>query len=178
MNFSEWQILFMSALPITELRISIPVALAMGMAPLKAYILAVIGNILPLYPIMLLLKPVKAWLRLFPGLNTAFEHFLLKTKAKGEHVQKYGLGGLLIFVAIPLPGTGAWTGALLAWLLGLNINTAFLAISCGVMVAGTIVTLASIGVIKMAFFYDLEYLLIFLLILLFFLAWRKSKKRT
>jgi uncharacterized membrane protein len=173
----DWYVLVLSMLPFTELRATIPLAVAWGMYPWKAFCLAVMGNVIPVVPILLLLQPLEKGLKSFPRLGWSFQNFLQKTRDKGEQVKKYGLLGLMLFVAIPLPGTGAWTGAILAWLLGLPYFSAFLAISAGVLGAGVLVTLASLGLLQVAHFYGGEFMLIvFIVILLLFWRWGKRKK--
>lgn len=176
MSINDWQILLLSALPITELRITIPMALTMGMSPIRAYFLAVAGNLLPILPLMLLLQPLSIILKHFPRLNNVFQRLLLKTRAKGKKVHKYGLLGLVLFVSIPFPGTGAWTGTTLAWLLGFGLYSTALAVSLGVFISGILVTLVSQGVIKVALLYDLEYIIVTLLIIVVIYSWYRKRR--
>ena len=174
MTIKEWYIFALSMLPFTELRGSIPLAITMGMAPWWAFVVAVAGNLVPVLPILLLLTPGQELLtRFFPPLERVFQKILRKTRGKGEQVKKYGALGLLLFVAVPLPGTGAWTGALLAWLFGLPVFTAFVSIVLGVVLAGVIVTLVTVGAFEIAYYYGFEFLLVFLLLILLFYAYRK-----
>lgn len=178
MSTTDWQIILLSALPVTELRATIPLALALGLSPLRAMTLAVCGNLLPILPLVCFLEPLSRRLRQHPFLDDIFQKVLTKTRRKGSGVQKYGALGLLLFVAVPLPGTGAWSGAILAWLLGINPFYTLWALSGGVILAGLAVTLASLGLVKIAnFLYDLEYLAgaLFLAILIC-LLYRKRKK--
>jgi len=142
------QVLFLATLPVTELRFSIPFAVAMGMPPLEAYALSVLGNILPSIPLLLLLEPVYGLLFKIPAARRPLENFLERTRRKGDSIEKYGVLGLTIFVAIPAPGTGVWTGALLAFLLGITKRNAFFALAAGASTAGVLVTLATVGVVK------------------------------
>ncbi|MDX9872515.1 MAG: small multi-drug export protein [Clostridia bacterium] len=178
MTMTAWQIFFLSAIPVTELRVTLPLALATGFSPLQAYLLAVGGNLLPILPVLLLLEPVSKVLRKIPLLDRIFERIVIRSRNKGAGVQKYGLIGLLLFVAVPLPGTGAWTGAAIAWLLGFNVWLSFLAIGAGVLLAGVIVTLASLGVIQAALLVDAEIIIGALVIvaLLYFRHQRRKKK--
>jgi uncharacterized membrane protein len=178
MTITDWQVFFLSALPLTELRATIPLALALGLDPIKTYLLAVVGNILPVVPLMILLQPFSEWLSRVTILNRLFSALLTRSRPKGVRIQKYGVIGLLFFVSIPLPGTGAWTGALLAWLLGLDVLKSILAICTGVIIAGIIVSLASLGVLKAALIYDLETVLLILIVLLALFYWHKSRKKT
>ena len=177
MTLTEWQIYFLSMLPVTELRATIPLALALGVAPLKAYLLAVLGNLTPIIPILLLLEPVSNRLRIFPVVDRVFRKILARTRQKGRDVQKYGAIGLAIFVAIPLPGTGAWTGAALAGLFGLNYFMSVISIGAGVALAGVLVMLACLGFIQIALIYDLEYVVALIAVFLTVYLWYKRKRR-
>lgn len=173
--FSDtWYIFLLSMLPLTELRVTIPLAITtLGMNPWTAFLLAIAGNLVPVIPILLLLAPLEKWLSRFPWAGSLLQKFLRKARAKGGQVKKYGALGLALFVGVPLPGTGAWTGAAIAWLLGMPIRTAFLAIGAGVIIAGLLVTFASIGLVKVAVIYGLEFLLGMLLFLaLCIFGWR------
>lgn len=177
MTNGDWQIFFLSALPVTELRVSIPLAISLGMAPFRAYIIAVLGNILPVMPLLLFLNPFSVWLCRIPAVESIFHRVIERTRRKGKNVGKYGIWGLVLFVSIPFPGTGAWTGAILAWLLGIDIIPSFLAICVGVCCAGILVTLASVGAIKLTLIYGLEYVLIAVAIsLLVYYLYRQKKK--
>ncbi len=139
--------LFLAALPISEVRGAIPLAIGVyGYQPIEAYLLAVFGNILPIIPLLLFLGPVSDYLRRFELWDKFFTWLFARTRRKyiREH-ENFGLTALAIFVAIPLPMTGAWTGCAVAFLLGFRFWPAFLAISAGVMIAGLIVTAAVMG---------------------------------
>jgi len=136
-----------SMFPIVELRGGIPVAYLLGIDWFPAYILCVIGNLIPVPFILWFITPIFNWLKktkLFSGIVNKLES---KSMAKSSQVTKYEALGLFIFVAIPLPGTGAWTGALIASLLNMNFKKAFLSIIGGVLVAGFIMTLLSFGLL-------------------------------
>lgn len=177
MNLNDWQILALSALPVSELRVTIPLALSMGMSPLRTYFLAVTGNLIPVLPLLLLLEPASALFRKIPILDKIFEKMLNKTRKKSDRVRKYGYLGLTLFVSIPFPGTGAWTGAILAWLLGLNFLYSTVAICVGVFIAGVIVSAASLGIIhvSMMFGFEVMIFIILALVLLVYLFKRISK---
>lgn len=177
MSSRDWYILALSMLPLTELRATIPLAISLGMFPWRAFWLAVVGNLLPVAPILLLLPSLEKGLSHFPRIGWFFQKFLRKTRGKGEQVKKYGALGLMLFVLIPLPGTGAWTGAVLAWVFGLSFVSAFLAISVGVMGAGILVTLACLGLVQVAHFYGVEFMLGVLLVIVFLFMWWQKKKR-
>ncbi len=139
----EFAVFIISMLPIIELRGSIPVGTVLGVAPLWNYVMAVIGNMLPIPFILLFIKKIFELLkrtRVFKPVVTKLEN---KALSKSDQIQKYGTWGLFLFVAIPLPGTGAWTGALAATLLQLPPKKAFPFILLGVMTAGVIMLFGS-----------------------------------
>lgn len=134
--------------PLAELRGAIPVALfVFRMEPVTAFTLSIIGNMIPVVPILLLFDPIVSYLRRFKVFDRLFDWLFARTRRHGEGVEKYGALGLAIFVAIPLPMTGAWTGSLLAFLFGMKLRHSVPAIFLGVLGAGVIVMLASLGVI-------------------------------
>ena len=143
--------ILLSATPIIELRGAIPIAIGVyGMDPIIAYILAFIGNMLPVIPLLLFLDPVSTYLRRFKIGDMFFSWLFSRTHHKhSERFEKYGTLALTIFVAIPLPVTGAWTGCAAAFVFGIKFRHALLAISAGVMIAGAIVTAFTLGGISM-----------------------------
>lgn len=150
-NTPHWLATFLlSLLPVAELRLAIPVAItSYDMNVFQAFAIACIGNMLPIPFIILFIRPIFAWLknfRLFKGLVEKLE---ARGNAKKETVLKYEFWGLVILVAIPLPGTGAWTGALVAGLMDMRFKSAIPAIFLGVIIAGVIVTLATTGVLSL-----------------------------
>ena len=143
--------ILLSATPIVELRGAIPIAIGIyGMSPTTTYILAFIGNMLPVIPLLLFLDPVSTYLRRFKIGDMFFSWLFTRTHHKhSERFEKYGTLALTIFVAIPLPVTGAWTGCAAAFVFGIKFRHALLAISVGVMIAGAIVTALTLGGISM-----------------------------
>jgi len=141
----ELVVLIISALPILELRGAIPVAINLFNFPwYQALLLAIIGNLLPVPIILLFLNAISKWLSKI-GFFRRFFHWLFEhTSRRGKIVERYERIGLILFVAIPLPVTGAWTGSLLAVLFGLKFRHAFLSILIGVCIAGIIVTCLSL----------------------------------
>lgn len=138
-----------SMIPLLELRGSIIVAGSVLQLPLiETYIAAVIGNMLPIPFILLFIKKIFAWMKKVSFLKKFPEWLESKTMKKSGQIEKYGYLGLFLFVAIPLPGTGAWTGSLLAALLGMDFKKSLLFILLGVMTAGLIMSLVSFGVIN------------------------------
>ncbi|MEA3328573.1 MAG: small multi-drug export protein [Candidatus Omnitrophota bacterium] len=137
---SELFIILMSMLPINELRGTIPIALSMNQPVVKTLLLAIIGNLIPVGPLLVFLRPVSERLRRFKIWRRFFEHIFNHTEKKARIVQKYGALGLILFVAIPLPVTGAWTGSVAASLFKIRFRYAFSAIAVGVIISGCIVT--------------------------------------
>ena len=134
-------ILLLGALPVTELRASIPIGILVLKQTVKAvFFFSVLGNILPIAPIYFLLNPVSKKLSNTRFMRRFFEWLFKRAKAHAGIVEKYEAIGLMLFVAVPLPGTGAWTGAIIASLLRMRFIPAFIAVSAGVIIAAVIVT--------------------------------------
>lgn len=138
---------FLSMVPVVELRGGIPLGLSLGLSPMDSFLCATLGNMLPVPFLILLTRRVFAWLKRSPRLAPFIEKLERRGHEKGDLVRKYSTPGLIILVAIPLPGTGAWTGALVATLLNLRLKTAIPAILLGVLIAGGLVLAASMGFI-------------------------------
>lgn len=139
------KVIIASVIPYLELRGAIPLAWQLGFDPMEAYILAVLGNMLPVIPIILLINPISKWVSKIPMFKHFFNWIFIRSRRKAPQIQKYGFWGLAVFVAIPLPMTGVWTGALIAFLLGIRKRVAFLSIFLGVNIAGLIVVLLTYG---------------------------------
>ena len=142
----DWLVVFIiSVCPILECRLGMFTAIVLlEMNPFVGFIISFLGNILPIPFILLLINWIFKVLKKVPGINKAIFWLENKTMQKRDKIDKYGIWGLLIFVAIPLPGTGGWTGALLASLLELDKKKSFLVISLGVFIAGLIITVLSL----------------------------------
>ena len=139
---------FISMLPVGELRLGLPYGIALGLEYPLALMAALLGNMVPVPFIIVYIKQIFAWMRRpMPRMNALITKLEERANLKGETVQKYGHWGLLLFVAIPLPGTGAWTGALVAALLDMKTEKAVPYIMLGVCIAASIMTLATYGVI-------------------------------
>ncbi len=140
--------LVISMVPIIELRGAIPVAILLhDLNPFAAFVCAVVGNMIPVPFIIIFIRKIFDWMRkCFPKLNALIDRLEKKGESKRETVLKYGFWGLFLFVAIPLPGTGAWTGALIAAMMDMRLKRAYPSILLGVITAGVIVTaLTSLG---------------------------------
>jgi uncharacterized membrane protein len=138
--------IFLATLPILELRGALPVAI-LWKEPLplwQAYALAVFGNMLPIPFIIFLLQPITDFVRRWKHGDAFVEWLFARTRRKGKNIEKYEFWGLTIFVAIPLPMTGAWTGAMAGHLFGLKWYKTLCACFCGVCIAGVIMSALAI----------------------------------
>ena len=138
----------LSMLPIIELRGGIIAGRALGLDPIPTFIICYIGNILPVPFILWLIKGIINWMRESNiNLLRKFVKWLdKKVNDKKGQIEKYGFWGLVLFVGIPLPGTGAWTGCLIAAMLNMDKKKSFLAAAIGVVMAGIILSILSIGI--------------------------------
>ncbi len=138
-----------SMLPIVELRGAIPIGVAMGLSPILSAVISVVGNLLPVPFIIIFIRRIFAWMqKKSPKLASIAERLEKKAISKGDTLYKSELIGLMIFVAIPLPGTGAWTGALIAAILNIRLKSALPAIAAGVVIAGFLVLGITYGFTK------------------------------
>lgn len=145
----EYIVIILGALPISELRGAIPVALSFGMPLFKAFWLSILGNVIFVAPALLFFEPISQRLRKFKLWARFFDWVFERTKKKADSIQKYEALGLAIFVAVPLPMTGAWSGVIAASLFKIKFRYAFLAIVAGVIGAGLIVSaLCAFGMIS------------------------------
>ena len=136
-----------SMIPVVELRGGIPFGVGVGLPVWLAYLAAVIGNMLPVPFIVVYIRRIFQWMRRhLPRLNHLVTKLEQKAHLKGQKVTKYKYLGLAIFVAIPLPGTGAWTGALAAAFLDMPLRKALPSIFAGVLVAGIAISILTFGV--------------------------------
>lgn len=147
-------VMVVAMLPIAELRLAIPFALTpsslggLGMTPSQAFFFAVIGNLIPVPIVLKLLEPVSIRLRKFSLWERFFDWLFERTRRRTEtKFERYGLVALCMFVAVPLPFTGAWTGCVAASLFDVQFFKALTAIALGVLIAGVLITLASTGVL-------------------------------
>ena len=136
-----------SMIPVVELRGGIPFGVAAGLPVWAAFLAAVIGNLIPVPFIVVYIRRIFQWMReKMPDLNRLVDRLEDKAHLKGRRVNKYKYLGLAIFVAIPLPGTGAWTGSLAAAFLDMPLRRAIPSVIAGVLVAGLAISILTYGV--------------------------------
>ncbi|MBR7182102.1 MAG: small multi-drug export protein [Clostridia bacterium] len=146
---AHWGVMLCSMIPIIELRGAIPLGAALEMPWWLNYICAVIGNMLPVPFILLFIKKVIAWMQgsKIKFFNRIGTWLTKKAEKNREKIEKYSFWGVCLFVAVPLPITGAWTGSLASAVIGMKFWKALLSCLLGVMISGAIMTLASYGVV-------------------------------
>jgi uncharacterized membrane protein len=140
-----------SMVPVVELRGGIPFGAALGLDPLSVTVAAVLGNLVPVPFIILFVRHVFAWLRKYEKPRMLVEMFEQKAHIKGRKVMKYQMFGLCLLVAVPIPGTGAWTGALVAAVIDMRFKRAMPPIILGVIIAAAIVSCITYGIIAAVF---------------------------
>ena len=143
----EGAVFVMSMIPILELRGGLLAASLLKISAARALPICIVGNIIPIPFILLFIRQIFKWMkktRLFHGLIVRMEN---RAMGKSDQIKKYEFLGLLLFVGIPLPGTGAWTGALIASLLEVDIKKSSLAILCGLFMASAIMYIVSYGIV-------------------------------
>lgn len=145
----ELCLLFCSMLPIIELRGAIPMGAALGLPWWQTYLIAVVGNMLPVPVILLFVKSVLNWMAgcKVPFFNRIAGKLFEKAEKNRDKIEKYAFWGLTLFVAIPLPATGAWTGTLVAALFDMKFWRSMLSTLVGVLIAGVVMTLISYGAV-------------------------------
>lgn len=143
----------LSMVPVIELRGAIPLGAALGLPIYTNYLVSVVGNFLPVPFILLFIRHVLGWMKTTKHFSKIALWLEEKAEKHSDKVLRYATFGLFLFVAIPLPGTGAWTGALVAALLRMPMKYAIPSILLGVMAAGVIMALASYGVVGMFQFF-------------------------
>ncbi|MDR1453114.1 MAG: small multi-drug export protein [Candidatus Margulisbacteria bacterium] len=138
----NWLIVFaLSAAPLLELRASIPYGFLVGLSPLTVLFLSIVGSWLPAFFIVFALEHIEPFLRKIKFLDALLDRIYAKTRAKSAQIQKWEFWGLVLFIGVPLPGTGVWTGALAGYLLGLGRRKIILAALLGTTLAGLAMTL-------------------------------------
>ena len=146
----EIAVLLLATLPIFELRGSVPIGILLFKLPvLETAFYSILGNMLPIVFLLLLFEPVYKWLSRYERMDTLFQWVFKRTRRKGKLIERLEVMGLVLFVSIPLPVTGAWTGSVAAFLFEIPFWKALPAILCGVTIACIVVSLASLGVIQL-----------------------------
>ena len=142
-------VFLLSMVPVAELRAAIPAGIAMGLEPWAVLLVSVLGNMVPVPLILLLIRGIFRWFLRLGGVFARIVNWLERKAAKkASLLYRYELLGLVILVAVPLPGTGAWTGALVAALMGVKLRAAVPTIALGVAAAGLIMLTVSMGVVS------------------------------
>ena len=142
--------MLVSMIPVVELRGGIPFGVAAGLPVWAAFLAAVIGNLIPVPFIIVYIRRIFQWMRQhMPRLNSLVDKLERKAHLKGQRVTKYKYLGLMLFVAIPLPGTGAWTGSLAAAFLDMPLRKAIPSVIVGVLIAGMAISILSYGVVSL-----------------------------
>ena len=139
----------MAMVPVVELRGAIPLGVAAGLPPAVAAVTAMAGNMVPVPFILLLVRRIFRLLRGISWLGPRIDALEKRAHLKGRTVKKYRTAGLILLVAVPLPGTGAWTGALVADVLDIRMKTALPAIAVGIIIAGCVITALTCGVVSL-----------------------------
>lgn len=146
LNYPLLHAALLSFIPISELRGGIPYAVAHDISYLTAYIVCVLSNIMVIPALFVFFETLHKPLYRIKPYRILFDKFVLRTRRKAEHrIGKYGYWGVMMFVAIPLPITGAYTGTLAAWVMNLERTKSFWYLACGVMIAGIIVTVVTLS---------------------------------
>jgi len=173
------KIFILGAVPIIELRGAIPMGIALGLSPYNSFFFSLAGSLLPIIPLLLIMPYIFNIFERVPVFQRHWGRIIERTRKKGHQVEKYGALGLLLFVAIPLPGTGVWTGSILAFIMGINFWYSLIALSGGAFLAGIAVTVACIGFVQIyKYLFSLEVLagVILVLIIIWWLIKRRRRR--
>lgn len=141
-------VFIISLMPILELRGGLIAASLLGLDPVPSYLISVLGNIIPVPFILWFMASILKWMRKTKGFMKIANFLDKKIAKKKDKIEKYGYWGLILFVGIPLPGTGAWTGCLIASVLEMDKKKSFLATMAGVIIASIIMMIISFGLLR------------------------------
>lgn len=144
----EFTVMLTAALPVIELRGAIPVGIALGLSPVHSTILSFIGSMIPVPILLFSIRPLFNYLKKTKLFRRLIDKITKRSIGKSGKIQKYGFWGLILFVAIPLPGTGVWSGTLAAALLDMRFKLAFPAILIGNTIAAVLIMLLSSGFVN------------------------------
>lgn len=139
-----------SMVPVIELRGALPIGVGMGLSPVTALVVSIIGNMVPVPFIIIFIRRILNWMHRFEKFDRIATKLEEKAAKGGEKIVKYEMFGLFLLVAVPLPGTGAWTGSLVAAFFNLRLRNAVPVIFAGVVAAGIVVFLVTYGVVTVA----------------------------
>jgi uncharacterized membrane protein len=149
--FPDWfVVIIISMMPFVELRLALPLAIGFyDMNPVWAFFICVTANMVPVPFILVFFKHVEKWFRRYPYWDKYLDKIFTKTRTRAGHrIKKYQAIGLIVYVGIPLPVTGAWTGSLIAYLFDLDIKNSFFYIFIGVIIAGVIMLALILGLLS------------------------------
>ena len=165
----ETQILILAMAPVSELRGAIPVGVSLGLPFWKVFLISYIGNLIPVIFLLLFLEPISCFLSKNFRIFKIFFNYLFKRTRRNSQplIAKYGKLGLVLFVAIPLPVTGGWTGAITSWIFGFSRKLGFVLISLGILIAGGIVSLLTWLGIAIEKYFNWQTLIIIIFLVLF-----------
>lgn len=141
-------VFIISLLPLLELRGGLIAAALLKLNPIESYIISIIGNVLPVPLILWFINSILNWMRKGKHLSKIANWLDKKVEKHKGQIEKYGFWGLVLFVGIPLPGTGAWTGCLIAAVLNMDKKKAFIASLLGIFMASIIMMLLSFGILR------------------------------
>lgn len=144
----ELIVFVISLMPILELRGGLIAAALLDLNPITSYIISIIGNILPVPFILWFINSILEWMRKSKKFKKIAKWLDKKVEKNKESIEKFGFWGLVLFVGIPLPGTGAWTGCLIAAVLEMDRKKSFLAAAIGIVIASIIMMILSFGLLK------------------------------
>jgi len=145
----EWIVFITAAAPVVEVRGAVPIGiLTLGLPPVKVVIISILGSIFPIIPLLWFLNFATKKLRHIKVFDNFFEWLFARTRAKGKLIEDFELAGLTLFVAIPFPGTGVWTGTIAAYLMGLPWLPTFICATIDTTIASLVLWAASVGIIN------------------------------
>jgi len=144
----ELAVFIMAATPVIEVRGAVPFGFYLGLPWQLNFSLNVVGSVIPVIPILWFLNTLTIKLRKIPWWDKFFTWLFARTRAKSKIIQEFELIGLILFIGIPFPGTGVWTGCIAAYLFGLRWLPTFICAILGTIIATTLMTLASLGIIN------------------------------
>ncbi|MFA5576188.1 MAG: small multi-drug export protein [Tissierellaceae bacterium] len=144
----ELTVILTAALPVIELRGAIPIGISLGLGPIHSFALSFMGSMIPVPFILLLVRPIFRFLRNSRFLGKPVNNLISKSMRKSRQIQRYKYLGLFIFVALPIPGTGVWTGSIIAAFMDMRLKWALPAIFLGNLLAGIIVMGLSQGLVN------------------------------